>query len=448
MLIVPGPRQTTHFCDSIPRRSFLRIGGLAMGGLSLPELLRAESQAGIGKSHKAVIMVYLNGGPPHQDMVDLKPDAPREFRGEFSPIKTNIPGLDLCELMPRTARIMDKFAVIRSLVGSNAGHSSYQCVTGRSRRNPAPGGWPELGSILWKLKGPVNESVPPAIDLVMKMAHKPYNLPGPGFLGNSFAPFKPSEDSKSDMVLNIDHTRFGGRRGLLASLDQFRRGVDRNGIPNHIDPFTKQAMEVLTSSHLVDALDLEKEDPRVRERYGKDDPKVLSIGQLGYQGIVSKFLLARRCVEAGARCVTVSFADFDWHGGNFSRGRKVLPLFDHGISALVEDLHQRGLEEDVSVVIWGEFGRTPRVNKSAGRDHWPQVAFAMLAGGGLRTGQVIGSTNRLAEYADSRPVHFQEVFATLYQKLGIDVSTATLTDLSGRPRYLLDPGHEPLRELL
>ena len=447
MLVVPGDRGPTTFCDGLSRRSFLKIGGLALGGVSLPQLLEAQSASG-GVSEKALIMIYLTGGPPHQDMVDLKPDAPKEIRGDFSPIKTNVPGIEISELMPRTARRMDKFAIIRSVVGAAAGHSSYQCVTGRTRGTAPQGGWPEIGSVLSKLHGRNDPAVAPAIDLSKKMQHVPYNLPGPGFLGAAHTPFKPSDQAMADMVLNVSPGRLNQRKTLISSLDRFRSDVQRAGAVDDLNPYTKQALEVLTSSRLVEALDLNREDPRVREQYGVDDPKVLSYSNLGYQALMSKFLQARRCVEAGARCVTVAFADFDWHGGNFSNARKVVPLLDQGVSALVEDLHQRGLDKDVTVVVWGEFGRTPRINKSAGRDHWPKVSFAMLAGGGMRTGQVIGRTNRLGEYPVDRPVHFQEVLATAYHNLGVDPATTTVSDLSGRPHYLVDPGYLPISELI
>ncbi|MFP6671197.1 MAG: DUF1501 domain-containing protein, partial [Pirellulaceae bacterium] len=178
----------------------------------------------------------------------------------------------------------------------------------------------------------------------------------------------------------------------------------------------------------------------------KDDPNVLPYSSKGYQAILSKFLMARRLVEAGARCVTVAYADFDWHGSNFAHARKVVPLLDQGLTALVQDLHERGLQDDVTVVVWGEFGRTPKINKSAGRDHWSKVACGLLAGGGMQGGQVIGTTNRYAEEPIDRPVHFQEVFATLYQNLGIDPTRTTLTDLTGRPRYLMDD-FRPLPEV-
>lgn len=435
-------------CDGLSRRSFLQIGGLGLGGLSLPQLFQAEASTGSSNSHKAVIMIYLTGGPPHQDMVDLKPDAPADIRGEFQPIATILPGVQICEHMPRLAERMDRMATIRTIVGSEGRHSSFQCVTGRRFSGQPPGGWPCFEATVSKLYGPADSSVPAGINLFMKMAHLPYNHPGSGFLGAAHQPFQPQGDSKASMTLNgMTAQRLGERRDLLSGFDQFRRNVDRARDTTSLDPFTEQALNVLTSSRLADALNLEKEDPTIRASYGKDDTKALSYFAKGYQAIMSKFLLARRLVQAGARCVTATFADFDWHTTNFERGRKVFPLLDQGLSALIDDLYRHGLENDVTVIVWGEFGRTPKINTNAGRDHWTKNTFALLAGGGMPVGQVVGTTNRYAEEPIDRPVHFQEVFATLYRNLGIDIERATITDLNGRPRYLLDPGHRPLPEL-
>ena len=439
-----------RLCDGVSRRSFLQIGGLALGGVSLPQVLRAQQQSRESSQHKAVIMIFLAGGPPHQDMLDLKPDAPSEVRGEFAPVATNVPGIQISELMPRVAGMMDKFVVIRSLVGSEGRHDSAECCTGRHLRSNQPqGGWPAMGSSSSKLHGPVDPSVPPYIDLSHKMDHDPWNIKGAGFLGMAHAPFRPDGDSMKNMTLGeVTSTRLSSRANLLARLDGFRRGVDARLKTGFYDTFTEQALGVLNSSKLVEALDLQREDPRVLARYGQDEPQVLGHSlDYGYQANMSCFLQARRLVEAGARCVTCSFAHFDWHGNNFGSARKVVPLLDQGLAALVEDLHQRGLDKDVTVLVWGEFGRTPKINKIAGRDHWPSVHAALMAGGGMRTGQVIGSTNRLAEVARDRPVHMQEVFATVYHNLGIDVSTTTIPDHSGRPQYLVDR-HEPIRELL
>lgn len=446
MLTIHG--RQIRMCDRLPRRDFLTIGSLALGGLTLPRLLQADQSAGQSGSHKSVIMIYLTGGPPHQDMVDLKPDAPAEIRGEFKPIATNVPGIEISELMPRVASMMDKFALVRSVVGAEERHSSFQVVTGRQFRSQPQGGFPELGSVLSRLLGPAEPSVPPTIDLSMLMAHQPYNLPGPGFLGAAHAPFKPTGEGLQDMVLtgaNVD--RLSDRRQLAGSFDRFRRQIDTQAVAAKLDPLTERALGILTSNRLVEALDLSREDPKIRDRYGKDDPNCLPYSSLGYQAHMSKFLTARRLIEAGARCVTVSFADFDWHGNNFINGRKVIPLLDQGLSALVTDLHERGLDKDVSVIVWGEFGRTPKINPTAGRDHWPNVMFALLAGGGMRTGQVIGATNKNAEVAISRPVQVPDLFTTLYHNLGIDYTTTTIPDLNGRPQYLVE-SHEPVRELI
>ena len=446
-----------RFCDGLSRRSFLRIGGLAMGGLSLGEILRAESASRStasslarpsgGLGHKAVIMIFLPGGPPHQDMFDLKPDAPLEIRGEFRPIPTNVPGIEVCELFPRLAQMMDRLVVIRSIVGATGHHYSFQCLTGRRHDRQPPGGWPSLGSVLSKLEGPVERSVPPFVGLAPRMGHVPWSDPGqPGFLGPAHAPFQPNGDGKSDLVLNgVSLDRLRDRKSLLASFDRFRRDADATGLMDGMDAFNRQAFGVLTSSRLAAALDLESEPAKVRDRYGRGSPKNQADGG---PKLLDQFLMARRLVEAGVRCVTLAFSRWDWHGNNFGRGREDMPMLDQGLSALIEDLHQQGIDRDVSVVVWGEFGRTPKVNGTAGRDHWPNVSCGLLACGGMRTGQVIGSTTRYAEEAKDRPVEFQEVFATLYHNLGLDPHRTTVRDLQGRPQYLVDSGYEPLSEVI
>ena len=435
--------------DALPR-DFLKIGSLALGGLSLPQMLQAESSSGIRRSHKSIIMIYLSGGPPHQDMFDLKPDAPIEVRGEYDPIATNVPGIEIGENLPRIAAMMDKFTIIRSLSDAQGGHSSIQCTTGRTTLGQPRGGWPAIGPVVAKVRGPLNQAIPPAVDLSQKMAHDPYNIHGPGFLGLAHTAFRPDKEALANMSLlkEIDVSRLGNRKDLLLQLDRMRRELDGAGRPN-FDPFVEQALGVLTSSALMQALDLEREDPKVRARYGTDDLNAISpaLGNLGYGALMSRFLQARRLVEAGARLVTCSFADFDWHGKNFEIGRRVLPLLDQGVAALVQDLHDRGLDRDVTVIVWGEFGRSPKINENAGRDHWPGVSCALLAGGGMRHGQVIGATDRTASVAVDRPVLFQEVFATLYHNLGIDGRTTTVNDLAGRPQYLVDDV-QPLRELI
>jgi hypothetical protein len=449
MLTIPGKPQ--RFCDRVSRRNFLKVGGLAFGGLSVANLLEAETASGIGRSHKAIIMVFLPGGPPHLDMWDLKPDAPSEVRGEFDPIPTNVAGIQICELMPRTAQIMDKLAIIRSVVGVPGDHAAYHCLTGRPRQNAPAGGWPSLGAVLSKLQGPVDPAVPPFVGLAPEMKLKEWADSGaPGFLGNSFAPFKPKGEMLGDMVLDgITSDRLEDRRGLTTAFDRFRRKVDTSDSIAAADAFKQQAFGILSSSRILDALDVSKEDKRVRERYGKGGPKLMptSTDELDATGDLQHFLIARRLVEAGARCVTLNFGKWDWHAENFRGAKNALPMLDQGLSALVEDLHERGLDKDVSVVVWGEFGRSPNINGSAGRDHWNRVMSAVVAGGGMRTGQVIGETDRLAGEAIERPVHYQQIFATLYRQLGIDVDKTVLKDLNGRPHYLIDH-REPIQELL
>ena len=450
MLSILG--RSHRFCDRQSRRSFLQIGGLALGGLSLPQLLRAESSAGIRNSHKSIIMVFLSGGPPHQDMVDLKPDAPAEIRGEFKPIATAVPGIQVCEHLPGVARRMDRLAVIRSLVGSEGHHSAFQCMHGRTQQRQPNGGWPSLGSTVSKLRGPTQPGIPPFVGLSPKMITQPWAIVGePGFLGRGHAAFKPNADGMGSMTLKgMTLEQLGQRRQLMAAFDGLRRAQDVNGSLAGADESTRQAVGILTASKLADALDLDREPARIRDWYGRGDPKPAGYGDAG--PLMNDYLLAaRRLVEAGVRVVTLAYGRWDWHGRphgtTFENARHHLAVLDRGLCALVDDLRLRGLDRDVTVLVWGEFGRTPRINKNAGRDHWPQVGCALLAGGGMRTGQVIGSTNRYAEHARDRPVHFQEVFATLYHNLGLDPRRHTITDLSGRPQYLVDAPYVPIAEL-
>ncbi len=452
MLTILGRKyRDSGFCDKVDRRNFLKIGGMVMGGLSLPQLLEAEAKAGITRSHKAIINVFLPGGPPHQDMWDIKVDAPSEIRGELQPIKTSVPGIEICELFPRIAATMEHFAPIRTIVGSTGGHDSFQCLTGRSKRVQPAGGWPAMGSWLSKLKGPVNESIPPHLSLCYKTSHAPWGYPGEGgFLGIAHSPFnlvggKGSASADNMVLQGVTLERLQDRGRLLQSFDTFRREADASGSMDGLDSFTRQALGILTSSNLAAALDISKESPETIERYGKGDPTFRADGA---PKMTENFLIARRLVEAGARAVTLNFSRWDWHGGNFARARQDMPMLDRGVASLVEDLHDRGLDQDVSVVVWGEFGRTPKVNKAAGRDHWPRVSCALLAGGGMRTGQVIGATNRLGEYAKDRPITFPDVFATLYRNMGLDLEGTRAFDLRSRPHNLVEAGARPIRELI
>ncbi len=435
------------------RRDFLRIGTLGLGGLGLSQLFQAEASAGMRSSRKSAILIYLVGGPPHQDMFDLKPNAPKEIAGPWRPVATNVTGIQICEAFPRLARTMDKLVVIRSLVGNQTDHDASQVFNGHSpRKTTASGGWPQFGSSVAKVKGAIDRTTPPFISLCYTCTHGPYNEPGPGFLGTSFAPFRPMGPARDDMILRgITAARLGDRKTLLRSFDTLRRDLDASGTLEGMDTFTQQAFGLLTSSRLAEALDLSKEDPRVVARYGTGDPKVF-IDDNGAPRVPQSMLMARRLIEAGARVVTLNYSKWDWHGGAnnsiFKREKEDFPIFDQCVSALVEDLHERGLADDCTVVILGEFGRTPKISAQVGRDHWPQVNCALLAGGGMKTGQVIGATDRIAGEAVSRPVTFSELFATLYYNLGIDVSQTTLTDLNGRPQYLVEENARPMKELI
>jgi hypothetical protein len=447
MLSIRGRSQ--RLCSGISRRDAITIGALGLGGLTLPDLLRAESQQGVGNSKKAVIMIYMCGAPPHQDMYDLKMDAPSEIRGEFQPIETKVPGIRICEHLPHLAKIMDKCVPLRTVVGSPSGdHDSFICYTGRPVTNQPPGGWPSMGSAVSKLLGSKTAAIPAFVGLSPKAGHPPYGSPGhPGFAGSAYTAFRPNGDGKGDLVLNgISADQLQNRRSLLNSFDQLRREVDTGSKLAGQDAFTQQAFGVLTSSTLADALDVSKEPQSVRDRYGKGFTQ--NYGD-GAPRNGEHFLIARRLVEAGARVVTLNFGRWDFHEQNFSEFKNThAPIFDQALSALIEDLYDRGLGNDVSVVAWGEFGRTPVINKQAGRDHWPQVGGGLLAGGGLRTGQVIGETDRLGGAPANRPVHFGEVLATLYAKMGIDPNKTTLRDLAGRPQYLVDGNHQPMPELM
>ncbi len=455
MLTLWGPGGGGRFCDGHSRRSFLKLGGLAMGGLGLPGFLRAEeasrdlSPGGAGRRagspHKSVIMIYLAGGQAHQDTFDLKPDAPDGIRGEFKPISTRLPGVHIGELLPRIAGIMDRVAVIRSIVGLRDEHSSFQNVTGFPMGQSQREGKPSFGSVIARVQGAVNPVVPPFIDLFPVMQHKPYNSPGPGFLGHSF---KAARMEGDDLALltppaDVPPPRFDRRRALLGQFDDFRRRLDTTEVGG-MDSAYRRAFDVLTSDKVARALDLSREDPRLRARYGFGSPQPLGDAA---PMMNDQFLIARRLVEAGARVVTVAYGFWDTHGDNFNLMRRHLPVFDQGVSALVEDIHNRGLENDVTVVVWGEFGRTPRINKNAGRDHWAPVSSAMLFGGGMRVGQVIGSTDKLGGSAASRPVHYQDVLATIYHNMGIDPH-AFIRDKADRPVWILPPTAEPIRELI
>jgi hypothetical protein len=450
MLTILGPRQKSY-CDGISRRGFLQAGGFSMAGaasLGLPDLLRAEAASPNGGGHKAVINIFLGGGPPHQDMWEIKTKAPLEIRGEFDPIATSVPGIQIGECFPNIAAAAEKFVFIRSIVGCAGGHDAFQCFSGWDRRNSTSiGGRPAVGPVMSKLFGPTQPSIPPAMALADKTSHAPWSEPGgPGFLGAAYAPFKPDSEGLANLKLNgVTLDRLQDRKSLLGGLDLLKRKADSGGLLKGMDAFNQAAFGVLTSNKLLDALDVSKEDPALVAKYGDGKPY-----QYQYDGaptVNDHMLIARRLVEAGVRSVTMSYGRWDSHGKNFDLVRDHGGKLDRGVAALIQDLDDRGMLEDTTVAVWGEFGRTPRVNPGAGRDHWPRVSCCLLAGGGMRTGQAIGATNRLGEYALDRPVHMQEVIATIYHNLGIDPGTTTISDPTGRPQYLIE-NRIPIREIV
>lgn len=432
MLTIHGDRY--QGCDGLPRRNFLKIGALGLGGLGLSDLLRLEAKDGKKSPSKALINVHLSGGPSHQDMWDLKPEAPSEVRGEFRPIPTNVPGMDICELFPKLARMADKFALVRGLVGSVDEHSYSTSMTGyRQEALKSVGGHPSIGSVVSKLHQATSDRALPYVSL---MGHVT-----PGYLGPVHQPYVPDGGGRSNLKMGkINSDRLKSRTELLAELDTLRRDVDANHQMEAMDEFTQKAVEVVTSGRMGDALDTEKEDKATLKRYLGD-----SSGQ-GRMGGNRNFLMARRLIEAGVRCVAMTWGGWDTHENNFKTLRDQLPALDMGLSALLTDLSDRGLLDDVSVVLWGEFGRSPKITNNGGRDHWPRVSAAFLAGGGIRAGQVVGSSDRLAADAVT-PIHLHQVHATLYRNLGIDVETTQFVDPSGRPQYLLD-NRTPIKELI
>ncbi|MFO0936476.1 MAG: DUF1501 domain-containing protein [Gemmataceae bacterium] len=439
------------YCDGLRRREFLKVGTFAFGAASLTLAdtfrLQAANPAQNSSSHKSIINIFLGGGPPHQDTFDLKMDAPSEIRGEMKPIDTTVPGMQICEVFPQLAKMAKKFSLVRSIVGAQGGHDAYQCTTGFPENSLAVlGGRPSIGSVLAKLVGPVDPSVPPFIGLSEKTAHTPWSDPGRvGFLGPTASAFKPSGPDLANMKLNaVNRTQLTDRKNLLESFDNIKRTLDSSGGIAGYDAAMDRALNVLTSSKLVDALDISKEDPKVRERYGDGKPY-----QFQYDGAPTAndhLLMARRLVQAGARCVTLSFGRWDSHGKNFDLVRDHGKKLDQALSALFWDLDRTGLFDDTCVVVWGEFGRTPRINKEAGRDHWPQVSCALIAGSGINGGQVVGATNRLGEFAKERPVTFGDMFATIYKSMGMNPETTTVNDQTGRPQHIVEG--QAIKELI
>lgn len=428
--------------DITTRRGFLKVGALTLGGFTLPNLLRARAeQIAVSQKKKSVILVWLAGGPSHIDMYDLKPNAPAEFRGEFKPIDTSVPGIQFGEHLPLQAKIADKISIVRSAYHTNAGHGmgSQWMLTGYQPTIEVNDNlYPATGSVVARMKGPNEPGVPAYVNLPRILS-----LGKAAYLGASYNPFAPENDPNQAnfQVRNlklpgrVDSARLDRRKELLKDLDGIRRDIDTKGDLLGLDTFYRDAMEMVTNTKAQQAFDINREAPALRDKYGRHD-----LGQC--------CLLARRLVEAGVTFVTIQAGGgWDTHGNNFKQLKDgLLPKYDQATSALISDLYDRGEQDDVLVMTFGEFGRTPRINKDAGRDHWPGAMSILYAGGGLKMGQAIGTTNATAEYPTSKPYTPGCVLSTMYHMLGIDHHHPFM-DQAQRPMPILSEG-EPIRELV
>lgn len=448
-------------CGPIPRRDFLRAGTLALGGLSLPQILASRAEAGTQSMETSVILFWMWGGPSQLETWDMKPQAPSEYRGPFSPIATNVPGIEICELFPQHAKLAHRFSIVRSLHHEMASHNdgSIELLTGKTplKADPtstAKSDHPDLGMIASRVRGPRSNGLPQYIGI----PRQPF-MTQPVYLGlshSAFATGNPAVDNFAPPNLKLDGgingARLDDRRGLIGQLDRLRRDLDLSGSLAGMDEFRRQAFQLLTSSTVASAFDLKTESAATRDRYGR---------HLWGQSC----LLARRLAESGAAVVTIDalapemgtplYFSWDDHanaqpGWDMAKGMIWRARYmDQAVSALIEDLYQRDLDRRILLVCVGEFGRTPRLgnaNGCLGRDHWPQAQSALISGGGLRMGQTIGATTSKAEYPTERPLHPQDLLATIYRHLGIDPKTE-FADFSGRPHPVLKSG-DVIRELV
>ncbi len=414
----------TRCRKNLTRREVLGVGVLGWGGLSLADVLRLRASAKEKPAReKSVIMIWLRGGPSHIDSYDMKPGAPAEIRGEFQPISTNVPGIEVCEYLPLHAKIMDKLAIIRGIRSNDLGdHTPHYISTGFPSRDIRPA----MGAIVSYLH-PRSDGLPPYVSV-----YHPERGEQPTYLGPAHAPFVPHRDDLENLRLarGLTIDRLEDRRELLNRLDTIERTIDQSNTFAALDRFSAQAIEMITHPKAREAMNLKQESPKTRERYGR---------------FWQSFLMARRLVEAGVNVVTLKIGDWDTHEKNFRDMRDQLPQLDLGFHALVTDLYERGLQNDVAVVMWGEFGRAPRITRIDGRDHWPEAGAAVVAGGGFRTGQVIGETDSQGARHKGRPYTPSNVLASMYHHLGIDPRIA-IPDYNNRPMHVLDD-REPVAEL-
>jgi Protein of unknown function (DUF1501) len=446
-------------CQGVSRRTALKAGFLGLMGLTLPDLLRLQAEGGAASDGKSVILIWLDGGPSHIETYDPKPDAPAEYRGPFATINSRVPGIRLCELVPNHARLADKMVFIRSLHHDNGDHfaGAHWMLTGRFGSNAAslPQKYPSVGSYVAKVRGANKPGLPAYVGL--PSAQSVYLFPGymgAAYLGGAYNPFDVDRESK--YLASTQNIRIGtprwlsqfsaesaqlarNRKDLLTAFDGLRRDLDSSGVVDSMDRYQQQALNMILGNRARTAFDLDKEDPRVSDRYG--------------QGPWARYtLMARRLVEAGVTFVTVDMPHWDDHSNiKVGHGTKV-PVVDRAIGGLIDDLSERGMLDKVLVIVMGEFSRTPRLNTGQpgipipGRDHWGNAISVLMAGGGLRGGQVVGSTNAKGEHPVDQPLKPGDILATVYHLLGIDPQQS-FKDHSGRPIPILDEG-KPIAEIV
>ncbi len=437
--------------DGTTRRSFLKIGALGLTGLTLPDLFRlraAEAETGKPAADTAVILIFCSGGPTQFETYDPKPGAPVEYRGPFQPVRTKVPGFDVCEMLPRHAQVSDRFAVVRSCAHKESGHGSAVKNLMSGYLHPANTNegtllYPSVGAVVAKVRENERRSLPAYVSVPnTSLRGAGGNESGAAYLGAAYNPYgvNPKDGAKGlELPSELSLRRLENRKALLSSFDRLSRDADASGMMEGMDAFTRQAFEMVTGKAAREALDLSQEPAKTRERYGST-----LVGKQDHWG--QGCLLARRLVSAGVSFVTVVLNGWDDHSKVKEQMQQRAPAFDAAVAGLIEDLYERGLDKKVAVLVWGEFGRTPRVNKNGGRDHWPGSMSVLLSGGGMKMGQAIGSTNDKGERPKDRPLHPNDVLATVYRHLGIDLHHAFVNN-AGRPIPILPHG-EPIAELL
>jgi len=451
---------TGKYCDGLSRRNFVQIGLAGMASAGLPQILKAKEESarlGVASKNTSVILIWLDGGPGHMDMYDMKPEAPAEYRGIWNPIRTNVAGFELTELFPLQAKMADRFSIVRSLYHNQGDHftGGHYMLTGRGGASgaDATSKYPFVGSMATAVTGPRKPGMLPnvAVPYAMSIGLRPGYF-GANYVGIQHNPFETEGDPNSpnfqvqniQMPADVTIDRLQDRQGLAKTFDRLRRDLDSRGTISAVDRFDQQAFDLVTGTAARKAFDINSEDPRLRDKYGRHN-----WGQ--------STLLARRLVEAGSTFVTVHFGGWDHHWDLKAGMENVLPIVDRAVSALFEDLTTSGLYENVLVMLCGEFSRTPRMNNGGnggpplsmgtpGRDHWGNSMFCLLGGGGVQGGRLVGSTNRLGESPKDQPLTPADIHHTLFHVLGVDPSLSFINH-AGRPVAALEPG-KVIQELL